>query len=90
MYLFALHGRIAGWWGRFGIAQASVLCFSGVVMAWYGVNFWLGKGLHSYGFGTGGGEYVAVFLGLETLFLVGVSLRCRKWPGQSLLKKDRE
>src|SRR5690606_14365338 len=50
-YLFLLHGRIAGLWGGFGLAVGSVLGFLTVVMAWYGVNFVLGVGLHSYGFG---------------------------------------
>ena len=53
-YLFVLHGRIAGKWAGFGMAVGSVLAFQGVLMAWYGVNFVLGVGLHSYGFGTGG------------------------------------
>jgi hypothetical protein len=52
-YILALHGRLAGWWTQFGLAVASVVCFLAVLMAWYGVNFVLGKGLHSYGFGIG-------------------------------------
>jgi hypothetical protein len=38
-------------------------------MAWYGVNFVLGKGLHSYGFGIGGETYVATFVILDLLFV---------------------
>ena len=38
-------------------------------MAWYGVNFVLGKGLHSYGFGIGGETYVATFVVLDLLFV---------------------
>ena len=53
-YLIVLHGRIAGKWAGFGMAVGAVLAFQGVLMAWYGVNFVLGVGLHSYGFGTGG------------------------------------
>jgi hypothetical protein len=33
-----------------------------VIMSWYGVNFVLGAGLHSYGFGAGGVEYVTAFV----------------------------
>ena len=65
----AIHGRIAGWWGQFGLAVASVVCFAAVVMAWYGVNFVLGKGLHSYGRGVGGEGYVATLLVLDAVFL---------------------
>jgi hypothetical protein len=38
-------------------------------MAWYGVNFVLGKGLHSYGFGLGGEMYVAGFVAADLLFV---------------------
>jgi hypothetical protein len=40
-----------------------------VLMAWYGVNFVLGKGLHSYGFGIGGETYVAGFVIIDLLFV---------------------
>ena len=72
-YIAAIHGRIAGWWGQFGLAVASVVCFAAVVMAWYGVNFVLGKGLHSYGRGVGGEGYVATLLVLDAVFL-GVAI----------------
>jgi cytochrome c-type biogenesis protein CcsB len=68
-YILALHGRLAGWWTQFGLAVASVVCFLAVLMAWYGVNFVLGKGLHSYGFGIGGETYVAAFVVLDLLFV---------------------
>jgi len=71
-YLALLHGRLAGWWGGFGLAIGSVACFLSVVMSWYGVNFVLGKGLHSYGFGTGGFSYVAVFAIFEIIFVAFV------------------
>lgn len=72
-YLLVLHGRIAGWWGGFGLAVGSVLCFLAVLMAWYGVNFVLGKGLHSYGFGTGGYSYALAFVFAELIF-VGLAI----------------
>ena len=71
-YLALLHGRLAGWWGGFGLAVGSVVCFLSVMMSWYGVNFVLGKGLHSYGFGTGGFSYVAVFAVFEVIFVAFV------------------
>lgn len=76
-YLFLLHGRISGLWGGFGLAVGSVLAFLSVLMAWYGVNFVLGSGLHSYGFGTGGFPLVATFVGLEITFLTVAVLRKR-------------
>jgi ABC-type transport system involved in cytochrome c biogenesis permease subunit len=68
-YITTLHGRLAGWWTQFGLVVASVVCFLAVLMAWYGVNFVLGKGLHSYGFGIGGETYVAAFVIVDLLFV---------------------
>jgi len=76
-YILALHGRLAGWWTQFGLAVASVVCFLAVLMAWYGVNFVLGKGLHSYGFGLGGETYVATFVILDLLFVAFAIWRYR-------------
>lgn len=77
-YVVPLHGRLAGWLGDFGLSVTSVVCFNAVLMAWYGVNFVLGTGLHSYGFGTGGSEVaIAAFVGLDLLFVGAATLRQR-------------
>jgi len=68
-YLAVLHGRFAGWWGGFGLAVGAVVGFLSVVMAWYGVNFVLGKGLHSYGFGTGGTLWAGIYAAVEIAFV---------------------
>jgi cytochrome c-type biogenesis protein CcsB len=68
-YIVVLHGRLAGWWRDFGLAVGSVVCFLAVVMAWYGVNFVLGTGLHSYGFGIGGESYVMTAIGLDLIYV---------------------
>lgn len=73
-YIAVLHGRFTGWLKGFGFVAATVLSFLGVVMAWYGVNFVLGVGLHSYGFGSGGLSYVIAYL-IVQLVLVFVSYR---------------
>ncbi len=69
-YLAILHGRLLGWIKNFGLAVGSILGYLLVLMAWYGVNFVLGTGLHSYGFGSGGYTYIGGFV----LFEVGVIL----------------
>ncbi len=76
-YILTLHGRLAGWWTEFGLVVASVVCFLAVLMAWYGVNFVLGKGLHSYGFGIGGETYVAAFVIADLLFVAFAIWRYR-------------
>lgn len=53
VYLAILHGRYAGWVGNFGLTAGTVAGATAIIMSWYGVNFVLGKGLHSYGFGEG-------------------------------------
>ena len=89
-YIAVLHARYAGWVRDRGLAALSVVCFSLVVMAWYGVNFVLGAGLHTYGFGGGGKEYVlarcrgAVPLcrrGDYDIWQPGVGHRCRNHGG---------
>jgi ABC-type transport system involved in cytochrome c biogenesis permease subunit len=76
-YILTLHGRLAGWWTQFGLVVASVVCFLAVLMAWYGVNFVLGKGLHSYGFGLGGETYVISFVLADLLFVAFAIWRYR-------------
>lgn len=71
-YITILHGRIAGWLHHFGMVVGSLLAFSLVIMAWYGVNYILGAGLHSYGFGGGGVEYVSIFVALHVIYALVV------------------
>jgi hypothetical protein len=68
-----LHGRIAGWWSGFGLSIGAILGFQAVLMAWYGVNFILGTGLHSYGFGSGGMSYALGFVIFEVV-LVSITI----------------
>ena len=74
VYLIPLHGRFAGWVNTFGLVIASVVCFLSVVMAWYGVNFVLGVGLHSYGFVEGGSQ------GVVSVIIAGVLAVARRPP----------
>lgn len=68
-YAIILHGRFAGLIQLFGLLVGSVLAFTLVVMAWYGVNFVLGAGLHAYAFGNGGLPYVAAAVLANWLFV---------------------
>jgi ABC-type transport system involved in cytochrome c biogenesis permease subunit len=70
LYLAVLHGRYSGWLRGFGFVAATVMSFLGVLMAWYGVNFVLGVGLHSYGFGSGGLVWVSLYIGLQIAFIL--------------------
>ncbi|MBD3268126.1 cytochrome C biogenesis protein [bacterium] len=74
-YLAILHARYTGWLRNIGTAVSSILGFWLILMTWYGVNFVLGTGLHSYGFGAGGGWYVLGFLLFESFFLIAFAAR---------------
>jgi len=78
LYLAVLHGRFTGWLKGFGFAATTVISFLGVLMAWYGVNFVLGVGLHSYGFGTGGSGWVLFYVALQLGFIVAAYARYKK------------
>lgn len=74
-YLAILHARFTGWMSSFGFAAWSVVSFMLVVMAWYGVNFVLGVGLHSYGFSTGGRGTVFAGCALQLGFVALVAAK---------------
>ena len=69
-YLTLLHGRFAGHLHGFGFVGGAVACFTTVLMSWYGVNFVLGAGLHSYGFNTGGQGWVATYVVIQLAWVV--------------------
>lgn len=77
-YLMVLHGRFSGWVRVFGTLMGSVLAFFGVIMAWYGVNFILASGLHSYGFSEGGATAMGVFVAVQGGFALVCYQRHRK------------
>jgi ABC-type transport system involved in cytochrome c biogenesis permease subunit len=78
VYLAILHARFAGWIHDLGLAVGSILGGLSVLMAWYGVNYVLGTGLHSYGFGSGTGNgWVAAYVVLELAFVAAVLWRVR-------------
>jgi cytochrome c-type biogenesis protein CcsB len=75
VYIIPLHARYIGWVRDFGMAVSSVVCFSAIVMSWYGVNFVLAAGLHSYGMGDGGPW--TIFL-LGSMNLLWVLIVCQR------------
>ena len=49
--LLVLHGRIAKFYGEFGVAIGAVFGAIAIVMTWYGFNFVFNVGRHAYGHG---------------------------------------
>lgn len=77
VYLAVLHGRWAGWTGNFGLAVGSVLGATAIMIAWYGVNFLMPGGLHSYGAGAGGVVPVLSSMAANWLFVAFATARYR-------------
>lgn len=70
--------------GRFATAVKSILCFWLILMTYVGVNFVLGMGLHSYGFGKGAVVYYMFLCGGSDLALLTVfSLLYLLWGRRS-------
>ncbi|MEX1013222.1 MAG: cytochrome c biogenesis protein CcsA [Waddliaceae bacterium] len=61
--------------GSYGFAIGSILTFCFISFTWYGVNFILGTGLHSYGFGGSGSIYYLLFLLFEGAYISFVILK---------------
>ena len=71
-YLVLIHLHFARIVKPFSLAVSAILGFLLVLFTWYGVNFVLGRGLHSYGQGSGGMSWILLYLGIEALFLTWV------------------
>jgi cytochrome c-type biogenesis protein CcsB len=74
-YIILLHGRYTNWLNpkRFILSVAGG--FMTVMMAWFGVNYILATGLHSYGFSEGGAIFLGSFFLIQTSFLIISGLR---------------
>jgi cytochrome c-type biogenesis protein CcsB len=68
IYMAILHGRYTSWFPHHRFIPLVAGAFMSIMMAWFGVNYILASGLHSYGFSEGG----AVFLGSFFLIQTGV------------------
>lgn len=72
IYAFILHMRlIPGLRGKFSFNVASILGFSTVLMTFFGVNYYLTKGLHSYA--RGGAPAFPVWAWI-TIFLIIITI----------------
>ncbi len=70
LYLIWIHAYRFHCIANFGLAFGAVSGLLAISFTWYGVNYILGTGLHSYGFGIGGEGYYYAFIVAEMLFLL--------------------
>ncbi|MGE4132040.1 MAG: cytochrome c biogenesis protein [Bdellovibrionales bacterium] len=68
-FLALLHARFVGWVKPFTLLALSPVAYLLVIMAWYGVNFILAAGLHSYGFSSGGAAMVGIYVTVQVAFI---------------------
>jgi cytochrome c-type biogenesis protein CcsB len=61
IYVTILHGKYTSWIPHKRFVPLVAGAFLSVMMAWFGVNYILASGLHSYGFSEGGALFLAVF-----------------------------
>ena len=69
IYFTVLHARYVGWIRDFGLAVAAIAGFLAIVWTFYGVNYVMATGLHSYGFGNGGERWVFAWAVAEFVFI---------------------
>ncbi len=73
-YIATLHGRFTGWVRGLGTALCAIAAFMLVILCYYGVNFLFGRGLHTYGFGSGDVWPVIAFFGFEGALMIAASV----------------
>lgn len=70
IYMAILHGRYTSWIKPARFITVTAGAFLSVMMAWFGVNYILASGLHSYGFSEGGAIFLGTFFLVQVLLLV--------------------
>ncbi|MBI2520012.1 MAG: cytochrome c biogenesis protein CcsA [Bdellovibrio sp.] len=70
VYMVILHGRYTSWISPSRFILVTAGAFMSVMMAWFGVNYILASGLHSYGFSTGGALFLGMFFAIQISVMV--------------------
>lgn len=89
VYFAVLHARYVRWIEDFGLAASAVLGLVVIVWTFYGVNYVMATGLHSYGFGSGGEVYVGLWAAVELVFLAICWIRHRSLKSAAALNKPQ-
>ncbi len=77
VYLMWIHAYRFKKIGGRGLALGAIVGLMAITFTWYGVNYILGSGLHSYGFGHGGEIYYYLYLVAEILFISTAWMKIR-------------
>lgn len=75
VYMAILHGKTTTWIPPKRFVPLVAGAFMSVMMAWFGVNYILATGLHSYGFSEGGAIFLGSFFAIQIAILVLCTVR---------------
>jgi len=78
LYLIVIHAYRFGKIRDIGLAIGAIIGLQAITFTWYGVNYILGVGLHSYGFGHGGELFYALFVVGELIFVTTLAILHKK------------
>jgi ABC-type transport system involved in cytochrome c biogenesis permease subunit len=70
IYMIILHGKYTSWISPTRFIPAISLAFLSIMMAWFGVNYILAAGLHSYGFSEGGAIFLGSFFAFQIILVL--------------------
>jgi cytochrome c-type biogenesis protein CcsB len=70
VYMAILHGKYTSWINPKRFVPMVAAAFMSVMMAWFGVNYILASGLHSYGFSEGGVIFLGTFFATQVFILI--------------------
>jgi len=70
IYMAILHGRYTSWIKNDRFITFTAAAFLSVMMAWFGVNYILATGLHSYGFSEGGAIFLGSFFAIQIAIII--------------------
>ncbi|MBD64722.1 MAG: hypothetical protein CME62_05920 [Halobacteriovoraceae bacterium] len=76
-YMALLHGKYTSWINTHRFVMATAAGFMTVMMAWFGVNYILASGLHSYGFSEGGAVFLGSFFLIQTFIIIVCGVKFR-------------
>ncbi len=75
IYMAILHGKYTKYIDDKKFVPFVAFAFLSVMMAWFGVNYILAAGLHSYGFSEGGAIFLGTFFAVQIGLLVATLLK---------------
>jgi cytochrome c-type biogenesis protein CcsB len=77
VYMAILHGKGTTWIPPKRFIPLVAAAFMSVMMAWFGVNYILASGLHSYGFSEGGAIFLGSFFFIQLAILAVTRMKVK-------------